>query len=153
MREWSPCQPVYRWRLYGSCWYKLSLANVDCLPLIMHAPRWLSCWVNTEQNGKRKRENRGRLSRGFVLWRIRYFECEVDLFMLIKNTRYEVSSVLLRTMTSEVSCNQIKRWFMSQVSQESQLFPWKISFDQLVVSVCKGLAPSSGRGTKYNTHA
>lgn len=55
-REWgmSPYQPVYRRRLYCSCWYKLSLANVDCLSLIMRTPWWLSCCVNTEKNSNRK---------------------------------------------------------------------------------------------------
>lgn len=43
----SPHQSVCKQHLYGSCWSKLSLANVDWLTLIEHTSRWLSCWVNT----------------------------------------------------------------------------------------------------------
>lgn len=53
----------HRCWVYGRCWYKLSLSNVDCLSLIMHTAWWLSCWVNTDENSGRteRKQRRGRV--------------------------------------------------------------------------------------------
>lgn len=139
---------MYRRWLYGSCWYKLSLANVDCLSLIMHTPWWLSCWVNTEQNSNRKerKQRQAESSLCFVthqilgawgshLLHVKSFLC----CLMVTECSYSLSSRLKRWLTSHKTVGSFPEILFNQV----ELSTWLKNI-WIYSTVGKEPAPSSG---------